>query len=162
MSLQRLSKNEQLIGSGVLGAQTLMNYKDVTITNAQALALRATPVTLVAAPGAGKLLVFHHAILVVNAAAGVYGETAANLAVRQTNTTGALVSDAIETTGWIDQVAIKATTARAKLDALSVLLNAALVLHNTGAGEWTGGNAANTLKVRCFYTIQRLGFGTLA
>lgn len=162
MGYERITKRQALLGTGVLGPQSVLQYKDVTLTNAQVLALRATPITLVPAQGAGKLALFSHAVLVLSAASGAYTETADNLAVRQTNGSGVIVSDTIETTGFIDQAAVKATTARAKLDQIGLVENAALVLHNTGDGEFGGGNAATTLKIRVFYTVQKLGWGTLA
>jgi hypothetical protein len=164
MPYEILTKRKGQIDRCTVGQETLLQYKDVALTNAQLLALRATPVQLVALPGyAAKFLQFHSAVLVINTAAGAYVESAANLVVRQTGTTGVILSDTIEATGFCDGTAIKMTTARAKLDPIGALLNKALVLHNSGAGEWTGGNAANSLRVRCFYTIQNLsGWGTPA
>lgn len=163
MAKERLSKRAMYFGAGTIGPENVPLYRDVTLTNAQMLALRATPVTLVPTPtNASALVVFHSAILVSSAAAGAWTETADNLVIRQTNTTGVIVSDTIETTGFIDGTAIKATFARPKLDPIGMLLGKALVLHNSGDGEFGGGNAASTLKVRIFYSVNVLGFGTLA
>lgn len=130
----------------------------VTLTNTNMLALRATPITLVAAPGANKRLVFVGATLKCTATAGVYTESSANMAVRYNNTTGVIVSQAIETTGFIDQVgAVMHSNAEAKIDGIATAagcVNLPLVLHNTGAGEFGGGNAANTLVVVTTYYVQ--------
>lgn len=126
----------------------------VTLTNAQILALRAAPVTLVAAPGAGFMHEFISAELILNATAGAYTETADNLAVRFVNGAGVIVSQAIEMTGFIDQAAQIRTNALAKIDTIATQAqadNQPLVLHNTGDGEFGGGNAANSLIVRVSY-----------
>jgi len=157
-----LSVGNARIAGVLLTAEGLVRYRDVTLTNAQVLALRATPISLVPAPGSTKMLEFVSAIVVSNAAAGAWVESAANLVVRQTGTTGLVVSDVIETTGFFT-AGIKATRARAAIDPIGLLKNAPLVLHNNGAGEFTGGNAANTLRVRIFYRIHGFAdFGTFA
>lgn len=153
-----LSLGNARVAGVLLTADGLVRYRDVTLTNAQVLALRATPQTLVAAPGTSKLAEFVSAIVVSSAAAGAWVESAANLVVRYTGTTGLVVSDVIETTGLFT-AAVKATRARASLDPIGLLKNAPLVLHNNGAGEFTGGNAANSLRVRIFYRIH--GFADL-
>lgn len=158
-----ISKMAAFVGGALITRGTVDSFRDITLTHAQILALRATPAVLVPALGANSLTEFTGALLVVNGAAGAYTEVTANLVVRQTNTTGVIVSQSIETTGFIDQAAIKATNAVPKIDAIGQLLNRALVLHNTGAAEFGGGNAANTLRVRVFYRAQNMtGFGTLA
>lgn len=122
----------------------------VSLTALEIKALRATPKTLVAAPGAGFLLEFVSAVLLLDATATAFVESSANLAVRYTGTTGAKVSDDIEATGFIDQTADTMTTARAKLDAIVAATgcaNAALVLHNLGAGEYTVGTGVMRVKV---------------
>lgn len=154
MGYERFSKRQALLGRGVLGPHTIFQTKETVLTNAQVLALRATPISVVPAQGAGYVTLFSHALLISSFAAGAYTETADNLVIRQVNGSGAIVSDAIETTGFIDQAAIKATTARAKTDQIALLKNVALVLHNSGDGEFGGGNAANTLTVRVFFTVH--------
>ena len=163
MGYERTTKRRTLLGSAVMGDENVIRFKDVTIAHAAILTLRAAPVTLVAAPGAGKIALFHSALLVSSVPASVYTETADNLAIRQVDGSGALISEAIETTASIlTSTGIKATTARPKVDQIGLLLNSALVLHNTGDGEFGGGAAANTLKVRIFYYVQKPNFGTLA
>jgi len=132
-------------------------YVDVSITNAQIKALRATPKTLVAAPGAGRMLSFVSAQLVNLGGTNALTESADNLAVKYTDGSGVQVSQDIETTGWLDQTAATVTGALAKIDpivAAASCANKALVLHNTGDGEY-GGNAALdvTFKVRVIYRV---------
>jgi hypothetical protein len=124
-----------------------------TITNAQFLAIRGTPIAIVAAPGAGFGLQFLGGWITIDYTAA-YTESADNLAVRFTDGSGQIVSGAIETTGFVDatadsyqlMVALAPTTGPA-------VVNAALVLHNTGDGEFGGGNAANVITVTTYYRV---------
>ena len=139
-------------------AESTLRYTTVNLTNANVKNLRATPITLVAAPGAGKYVEFISAQLQLDAGANVLSETADNLAVKYTNGSGAAISETIETTGWIDQAADTFTNAIAKKDAIvaaSASVNQAVVLHNTGDGEF-GGNAANDalVKVHVVYRVH--------
>lgn len=116
----------------------------VTLTNAEIKALRATPKTLVAAPGSGKVLKFLGATLKLSGGANALTETADNMAVKWTDGSGTAVSQTIEATGFIDQTAATVTNAEPAIDAITAYASAAnkaLVLHNTGDGEY-GGNAA--------------------
>lgn len=129
----------------------------VTLTNVNIKALRATPITLVAAPGANLLLEFVSAVLIKSVGANVLTETADNLAIRYTNGTGLIVSESIETTGFIDTTTKIMTTAAPKLDQIIITASAynqALVLHNTGDGEFGGNAAADiTMDVHTSYRI---------
>lgn len=138
----------------------VLRQEVVSLTNAEIKALRATPKTLVAAPGTGKFLQFISAVLKLGAGSNALTESADNLAVRFANGSGAIVSQAIEATGFIDQTADTLTNALAKIDAIvaaSAGENKALVLHNTGDGEYAG-NAANdaTMDVVVTYRILTL------
>lgn len=127
----------------------------VTLTNAQMLALRAAPVTLVAAPGAGLRLEFLAATLNGDLT-GAYTETADNMAIRYVDGSGVIVSQTIEATGFVDQTGGIHTNAQPKIDAIATdaqCVNVALVLHNTGDGEYGGGNAANSVKVTVTYRL---------
>jgi hypothetical protein len=159
-----LSNTQAFVGGALISRQSIPNYAEVTLTNAQMLALRATPIALVAAPGkTSTFREFLSALLVVNVTTTAYTVGTNDMVIRQTGTTGVILSDTIEAVGFLDQVAIKANRARAKLDPIGFLLNKSLVLHNSGASEFTGGNAANTLKVRIYYRdINLSGYGTLA
>lgn len=157
-----LSVGNARVAGVMLTAEGLVRYRDTTLTNAQVLALRATPIALVPAAGSTKVLEFVSAILVGKQTAGAWTETADNLGVRYTNGSGLQVSEDIETTGFFT-AAIKATSARAKLDPIGMLKNVPLVLHNLGDGEYGGGNVANSMLVRVFYRIHGFAsFGTFA
>jgi hypothetical protein len=164
MGSEILTKRRAIAGGALIGKEHVPQFADVILTNAQVLALRATPIALVAAPGLTNVLrMFSHAVLVATTTAGAYTETDDNLVIRQTNGTGVVMSDDIETTGWLDGTAIKMSSAHLKINVIGGLLNKALVLHNSGDGEFGGGNAANSLRVRCYYTdLVLTGWGTLA
>lgn len=126
----------------------------ISLTNAEMLALRATPKSLVAAPGAGKVLQFLGAV-VYQLNVGGYTETADNLAIKYTNTAGASASTDIETTGFVDQTSAQYRCVTPINNAAAVA-NAALVLAQTGDGEFGGGNAGNVTKVMISYRVVTL------
>ncbi len=143
-------------------ADSLVRYAAVAVTNAEIKALRAAPKTLVAAPGAGKMLEFLSAELILDYGTNVLTETADNMAVRYTDGSGTLVSQAIEATGFIDATADTKTNALPKIDAIAAKTaceNKALVLHNTGDGEY-GGNAGNdtVMRVKVAYRVHVTGW----
>ena len=138
-------------GSGNASWVSGVRSVDVQLTNAQVLALRATPITLVAAPGANRALVLHKVYLVCSAAAGAYTETIDNLVVEYSGGTDA--TGAIETTGWIDAAAVSPVIYFPVTTVVVPVANEALRLFNTGDGEFGGGNAANTLSVRVWYSV---------
>lgn len=135
-------------------------FADVLVANAEIKALRATPKTLVPAPGAGKVLEFVSAVLQLKAGANVLTEATANLAIKYKDGTGVQVSQTIETTGFIDQAADQVTYGLVKLDPITARAgceNQPLVLHNLGAGELAG-NAANDalLRVKVLYRVHTM------
>lgn len=137
-----------------------LQYAEVSIAAAAIATLRATPVTLVAAPGAGKVLEFVSAVLILDYTAPGFTETADNLGVRYTDGSGTQMSETIEMTGFIDQTADTMTTARAKVDGIAAKTaceNKALVLHNLGDGEF-GGSGGSALRVKVAYRVHPTGW----
>lgn len=137
-----------------------LRYAEITISAASVLLLRATPYTLVAAPGAGKYLEFVSAVLILDYGTVAYTESAANLAVRFTGASGTIVSQAIEATGFADVTADTATNALPKIDAISAKTaceNKGLFLHNTGAGEWAN-SGDSVLRVKVLYRVHNTGW----
>jgi hypothetical protein len=137
-----------------------LKYADVLVLNAELKAVRATPKTLVAAPGAGKVLEFLSAVLHFDAGANVLVEATANLAIKYQGAAGVQVSQTIEATGFIDQAVDQITYGLPKLDPITARTgceNQPLVLHNLGAGEFTG-NSANdaVLRVKVAYRVHTL------
>ena len=137
-----------------------VQYAEVALTNANMLALKATPITLVAAPGAGKMIEFISAQLFFDYV-GAYTETADNMAIKYNNGSGTAVSETIEATGFVDataDVAIKVAPAASAVITKANSENLALVLHNTGDGEYGGGNASNAVRVKVAYRVHATGF----
>lgn len=150
---------DNAVTSAKLDEKTI-KYAEVSLTNAEMLALRATPKTLVAAPGAGKVLEFLSACLLFDYT-GAYTESADNMAVKFENGSGVAVSDTIEATGFVDATADTLTFARKAVDGITAKTgceNKALVLHNTGDGEYGGGNAANVVRVKVAYRVHTTGW----
>lgn len=150
---QTISGAKTFTGAIVTTATGAEQVAVVSVTNAQVLALRGTPKSLVAAPGAGFCLILTGGQITIDYTAA-YTETAANLAVKYTNGSGVQASGSIEATGFADAtadsivpiVAIQPTTSPA-------VPNAALVLHGLGAGEWGGGDALNVMTVTVRYRV---------
>lgn len=143
----------------VLEGNGATKWAEVSLTSPEILALRATPKTLVAAPGAGLLLEFVGGVLLLDATATAYVESSANLGVKYTDGSGVQVSETIEATGFITQTVDTMTTMRAKLDAIVAKTgceNKALVLHNLGAGEYTTGTG--TMRVKIAYRRWTTGW----
>lgn len=124
----------------------VIQVAEVSITAAQMLACRATPVELVAAPGAGYALQFLGADFIYDYTAA-FTESADNLAVRYTNGSGTIVSLTLETTGLLDATSDKISTLSPLATDVIVTPNASLVLHNTGDGEFGGTGSPCRMKV---------------
>lgn len=127
-------------------------FADVTVSTGELLALYTTPKQLVAAPGAGNLLVLEFAQLWLDYNTTAYDGIAAgeDLSIKYTNGSGVEVAQ-IEATGFLDGTAdetryIKAASAAA----VQPVANAALVLHML-VGNIATGNSP--LKVRTFYRV---------
>lgn len=140
--------------------EAIMSYATVSLTSAQVKALAATQITLVAAPGAGKMIKFMGAVLkLVYGGSNVFTEAGDNLAIKYTDDTGVAVSQTIEMTNFIDQSADTYTNAEPAIDAIvaaSAAENAPLVLDNLGSE--IAGNAANdnTLEVSVAYRVVEI------
>ncbi len=142
-------------GVGVLSVRT-------ELTNTQIINLRATPITIVPALGATKLVEFLSVTLRLNyGGTNGFTETSDNFVVRYTDESGVIVSDTIEMTGFIDQTADTITRGVPINDAIVVpggAANAALVLDNSGDGE-IAGNAGvdNTITVWTLFRVIDVG-----
>lgn len=135
----------------------------VQLTTAQILALNATPITLVSAPGAGKAIIFLGAYCLLDYNSAAYGgiATGEDIAVRYTGSSGEIVGRA-EATGWLDATAdgvrwINAFSAYDSQSDVTPAVNAALVAHMT-AGEVTTGNSP--INIDIYYRILKTPTGS--
>lgn len=134
---------------GVIANDTGIATADVTVTTGELLALHATPVVLVAAPGLGKALILVDAQLMLDYATTAYDGVAAgeDLEIRYTDGSGQLVAT-IETTGFIDQAAdAYRHIYPAAAAAIAPVANAALVI-DLASGEIATGNSPLKVRVR--------------
>lgn len=137
-------------------AETAIRYAEVTVSSAEILALNATPKTLVAAPGAGKVLEFVSATAILDYNSAAYAGVGAteDLVIRFTDASGAIVSTTLETTGFIDQTSDQLRTHKAIVTDLTPVANSPLVLHLLN-GEVTTGNSPIRYKVA--YRVHTTG-----
>jgi hypothetical protein len=114
----------------------------VTITAAQMLALNATPITVIPAPGAGRFIEFIGGSVALDYNANAYSGIAAgeDLVLRYTNGSGVIVSTTLETTGFLDQTADQVRTFKGIATDYVPAVNAPIVLHMT-TGEITTGDS---------------------
>lgn len=109
------------------------------ITSAQLLALFTTPIEIIPAPGAGYANLIHR--LVIRHAGGVaYAGIASgeDLVLKYTNASGAEVSLAIETTGFLDQTTAQIRMSGGVNTSLTPVANAPVVLHLLSGNITTG------------------------
>lgn len=121
-------------GQVIAGAHERFHRLRLQITSAQLLALNATPIALVAAPGAGKALIFE-GMLVQKPAGTAYAGIAVgeDLSVKYTDSSGAEVAQC-ETTGFLDAATdqiryVRPHAAASAASQITPVANAALVLH---------------------------------
>lgn len=140
--------------------ESQMATATVSMTATEVKALATTPIELVAAPGAGKVVQFMGASLkLVYGGSNAFTEAGDNLGIKYTDASGVQVCTTIECTGFIDQTASTYTNAVPSADAIVAATgaeNQALVLDNLGSNF--AGNAAddNTLEVSVAYRIVEI------
>ena len=140
--------------------------KTVILTDAQIKALPTTAIELVAAPGASKFIFLQSALIVSNCQAGTYisGDFAGgSLGFSVVNSVSfSLLEGDLESlltdTSQLGTVWFQGNHATAKVAAPKAMgdtVNQPLTLvAGNGSGNYTGGNAANTLKVTVLYVIM--------
>ncbi len=133
----------------VIATDTGITTADVTVTTGQVLALNATPISLVAAPGAGKAIIVEDIQLMLDYNSAAYAGIAAgeDLEVRYTDGSGLLVAT-IEATGFLDATADEYRHVRpVTTAAMEPVTNAALVIR-MATGEIITGNSPLKVRVR--------------
>lgn len=130
-------------------------HADVLVTSAQVLALNATPITIVTAPGASLGLIFEGGVIHKPAGTAYAGVAAGeDLSVKYTDESGAEVAQC-ETTGFLDQATAQTRyvhphSAASGASQITPVANAVLVLHLL-VGEITTGDSP--LHVRYLYRV---------
>ena len=127
---------------------------EVAVTAAEMLALRATPKTLVAAPGAGYCLEFISALFIYDYTAA-FTETTDNLNIRFTDGSGVVASLTLETTGLLDATSDQIRTIKPLATDITPVANSPLVLHNDGNGEF--GGTGSPCRVKVAYRVHATG-----
>lgn len=143
---------------------TTVQYATLSITNAQMLAIASTPITLVAAQGAGTVVELLSGELFFDYTAA-YAEPSApdDLVVRYIDGTGTIVSQDVDATGFLTATGDAVCRVAPLSGAIQVGIlkaacdNQALVLHNTG-NNYTGGNVANIVRARIAYRVHSAGW----
>lgn len=143
----------------------------VTLTDAQIKALPTTPIEVVAAPGAGKIVIPTQAVLYFDFTAQYTNiNVAAYLGVLQNGSSGllSLLNEAIgsgvstflqygeDAVATLTQPRILQSSAIAgHVNPASDMVNTSLRVEafNDTDGNFTGGNAANTIKVTVYYIV---------
>jgi hypothetical protein len=148
----------------VTGSTSLLGVDQtvtVTITAAEVIALKAAPKTLVAAPGAGKMLEFVSAVLLLDHAGTGFTENADNCTINYTDGSGVVASQTIESTGFIDQTADTATNVLPKINviaAATAIANKALVLYNPNDEFADGGTTTSVIRAKVTYRVHSTGW----
>jgi hypothetical protein len=133
--------NSVVVNSGSSMASTKVAYKvaKVVVSSAQVLSLNASPVTLVSAPGSGKMLVFDEAVVHKPAGTAYAGiEAGDDLAIKYSNASGAQVNTTLEVTGFMDQTTAQTRITRPIATEYTPAENAPLVLHMLNSEITTG------------------------
>jgi hypothetical protein len=138
----------------------ILRLSKTTLTHTNITNLATTPITLVAAPGAGYVLLFDSALFRSNNSVA-YTETNDDLVIEYAGGTDvsnfANANSLVSTTDSVDHV----TTLVAAADhfgwatALANVENVALQLDNPNT-NWGAGDAANTMDVYVYYRVLKL------
>lgn len=133
-------------------------YKEVSITNAQMLDLADTPVELIAAPGAGKVIEVESVVFLFDYTAAYTAGGGDDLDICYGAETAIIATG--EATGFVDATAddmLFVTRVANFSPSKTVAENVAVVLANDGT-DFGGGDAANAVRVKIAYRTWATGF----
>ncbi len=142
------------VAGEVFGRGTL-SRRDVQLTNAQVLALNATPRVLIAAPGAGFAIVVDRLYVVSDAAAGAYTEVVGqDVELEYADGTNILTIDntGLFTAASVQRRIFEPGALADVIAGATPIANSAVRVFKT-VGELGGGNVANTVSFRIYYHI---------
>jgi hypothetical protein len=146
-----VSRNFGTTTSATLVETGGMKNAVVTITSAQLLALHTTPISVIAAPGAGLAIDVVSCVLTYHYNTTAYtinGST--NLTLNFTNASGAAITTTLATTGLIDQTANVSIDFKAVTTNVTMVVNAAVVFCLAAANPTLGDG---TLVLNVLYRI---------
>ena len=140
-------------------AQALvLNIARKQLTTAQVLALFATPIEVIAAPGAGKAILVHHAIFAMDYAGTAYAADAGeDLVLAYTDASGLIVTDPLDGEAFIQAAAdaiAYAPGVGASNQGIEMTQNAAIVAKMQVAEVVTGNSAVD---ITVFYEVLTIG-----
>jgi len=147
------------LGAGTLNidtASTMIRTAAVTISNAQLQALNATPIQLVATPGANKYLDFLGAIIALDYGTATIDDCAADGDLQIRYDASTVVSLTVEANDLVDAVADAASTAKPLATDVTLLADKKLELYNNGAEYTVVGGGDGVLKILINYRILDL------
>lgn len=121
-------------------------YVKFTLTNAQILALNATPITVIPAPGAGLVTVVERVYATKIAGTAYTIGSNAGIDFKYTNGSGTAVVTALLTTGFLDQATAQVATTDAASASIIGVTNAVIVAQSKTA-EVTGAGPAVQLRI---------------
>ncbi len=132
-----------------------IRYREVAVTSAQILALRATNVELAPAPGAGYVLQFLGGVIIYDYATAYTESGNDNIEIHYTGAAGAIASEAVEGTGFWDATSDQIRNIVPAIVSPVMVENAALTLDNNGSGELSGGTSVARVKI--LYAVHATG-----
>lgn len=149
ITLPHLRKSAKILGNSLM-------CHEFYLTSAQLLALNATPVTVLAAPGAGYATILER-VTIYKPAGTAYAGIAAgeDLAFNYTNNAGLQLASC-ETTGFLDQTTaqvriVNAYRAASGVSDITPVANAVIIIQLL-SGEITTGNSP--LQMRIYYRVE--------
>jgi len=133
---------------------SLLQTTQVTLTSEQVNALFTTPIAIIPAPGAGKVIEVTSLFLQYNYGSVAYTiGSATNLALRYTDGSGTLITASVSVTGFLDQTADEVRIAPTATSSFEPTTNAAVVLTLAGANVSAGNG---TLVASVAYRVHTL------
>lgn len=131
---------------------------EVTLTDAEIKALPTTPIELVAAAGAGKIIKIIDITAVQKIVSGgsyTNVNTGSYLTLINDNNVFGLSASPLEE-GSGDWFSPGVTNYQGYYETTMENMPVMLAVNNSGGGNFTGGNAANTLKINVYYVVVDL------
>lgn len=127
-----------------------------TIANAAVRTLNATPVEMIAAPGAGKLIVVHRVVWYLDYATAAFDAAAAGdtLVAKYTDGSGTAATTAVagNTFGGASADTVAVAPGAGAVVAATGCVNAAIVAH-INTGEWYAAAGGSALRWHAFYSV---------